>query len=81
LLLFSATGLFVAEASAAAPAGFVYRNGRYLMLDGLPYRFVGFNSFGITGCATGTPWGRQQLDGLFGGLRPASMNRTWAFAC
>ncbi|MFC7545605.1 RICIN domain-containing protein [Plantactinospora sp. GCM10030261] len=82
-------GLFVTEVSgtgsgparaSAPPAGFVYREGRNLMLDGSPYRFVGFNSFGITGCATGTPWRQDQMDAYLAGLPPASMTRTWAFA-
>jgi hypothetical protein len=87
-LLLVASGLVAVQLSSSAhrafagsvPAGFVYRDGRYLMLDGQRYRFVGFNSFGITGCATGTPWGQEQLDGLFGSLPPGSMTRTWAFA-
>ncbi|GII78059.1 hypothetical protein Sru01_30410 [Sphaerisporangium rufum] len=62
------------------PAGFVYRSGRNLMLDGRAYRFAGFNAFGMTGCATGTPWTQAQLDDYFGGPPPAAMTRTWAFA-
>jgi mannan endo-1,4-beta-mannosidase len=81
-------GVFVAElcgsatrpaSASSVPAGFVYRQGRDLMLDGRPYRFVGFNSFGITGCATGTPWEQDEMDAYFTSLPPASMTRTWAF--
>ena len=63
----------------APPAGFVSRDGRYLMLDGEPYRFTGFNAFGITGCATGKPWTRTEMDAYFAQLPPESMTRTWAF--
>ncbi|WP_440071778.1 RICIN domain-containing protein [Streptosporangium sp. OZ121] len=63
----------------AVPPGFVYRVGRNLMLDGSAYRFVGFNAFGMTGCATGTPWTQTQLNTYFGGLPAAAMSRTWAF--
>ncbi|SDK83637.1 cellulase family glycosylhydrolase [Nonomuraea jiangxiensis] len=62
------------------PAGFVYRSGRNLMLDGRKYHFVGFNAFGMTGCATNVAWTRAELDAYFAGLPPASMTRTWAFA-
>lgn len=65
--------------ASGAPAGFVQRQGQHLTLDGRAYRFVGFNSFGITGCATGTPWGQQELDTYFASLPPQSMTRTWAF--
>ncbi|MEU9831143.1 RICIN domain-containing protein [Streptosporangium sp. NPDC048047] len=49
------------------------------MLNGETYRFTGFNAFGMSGCATGTPWTRTQLDTYFGGLPPAAMSRTWGF--
>jgi mannan endo-1,4-beta-mannosidase len=65
--------------AADAPAGFVYRQGHTLMLNGAPYRFVGFNAFGMAGCATGTAWTDDQLDGYFDQLPPAAMTRTWAF--
>jgi len=65
--------------AAQVPAGFVYREGRRLMLDGSHYRFVGFNAFGIAGCATGTPWRQNELDGYFAALPPRAMTRTWAF--
>lgn len=68
-----------ADAPADAPAGFVYRQGRSLMLDGRPYRYVGFNAYGMSGCATGQPWDQEQLDDYFAGLRPVSVTRTWAF--
>lgn len=65
--------------AAGAPAGFVQRQGRYLTLDGQPYRFVGFNAYGITGCATGRPWTQAEIDAYLTSLPPASMTRTWAF--
>jgi mannan endo-1,4-beta-mannosidase len=69
-----------AQATTAVPAGFVHRQGRTLMLDGSPYRFVGFNAFGMAGCATGTAWSCDQLDAYFGQLPADAMTRTWAFA-
>jgi chitodextrinase len=65
------------QASAAAPANFVYRNGNKLMLNGAPYQFVGYNAFGMFGCE-GTPWTRTQMDAYFATLPPASMTRIWA---
>lgn len=62
-----------------AVSGIVYRDRQSLMLDGEPYRFVGFNAFGMEGCETGTPWTRSQLDAYFGALPPNAMTRTWAF--
>jgi len=84
-LLIAAAGLPAAAApqearsAGAAPPGFVYRQGRQLMLDGRPYRFVGFNAYGMSGCATGVPWTQEQLDDYFSRLRPVSITRTWAF--
>ncbi len=49
------------------------------MLDGAPYRFVGFNAFGMAGCATGSPWSQNQLDTYLSQLPPRAMTRTWAF--
>jgi mannan endo-1,4-beta-mannosidase len=65
--------------AADVPAGFVYRQGHTLMLNGAPYRFVGFNAYGMAGCATGTAWSAAQLDQFFGQLPPTAMTRTWAF--
>jgi hypothetical protein len=70
----------VRSASAdTIPAGFVQRTGRDLVLDGAPYHFVGFNAFGMAGCATGQPWTPQQREAYFAQLPAASMTRTWAF--
>src|SRR5689334_22291967 len=81
LVLLAVVLVPVSRASAdTVPAGFVYRSGRQLMLDGAPYRFVGFNAFGMAGCATGSRWTDEQLDAYFAQLPPASMSRTWAFS-
>lgn len=69
--------IFTPEPVAAAPANFVYRSGNKLMLNGSPYKFVGYNAFGVTGCE-GAAWSRAQLDAYFGSLPPASMTRLWA---
>jgi hypothetical protein len=68
-----------AAGAGAVPSGFVYRDGKDLKLDGQPYRFAGFNAFGMTGCATGTAWTQAELDTYFSGLPRAAMTRTWAF--
>ncbi|HYH75265.1 MAG TPA: fibronectin type III domain-containing protein [Candidatus Saccharimonadales bacterium] len=64
--------------ATAAPAGFVYREGKTLMLDGKPYKFVGYNTFGMTGCE-GTAWTPAQMDAYFAQLPPNSATRFWAF--
>lgn|GEM_PF-2899307 len=58
---------------------FIYRDGRKMMLNGGEYKFVGFNAFGLTGCHTGSPDSQATMDAFFGGMRPKSMTRTWAF--
>jgi mannan endo-1,4-beta-mannosidase len=60
-------------------SGFVTRNGKDLMLDGQVYKFVGYNYFGLTGCADGTPDSQATVDRYFSGLRPVSTTRVWAF--
>jgi mannan endo-1,4-beta-mannosidase len=65
------------------PAGnykpnFVYRDGKTMMLNGAPFKFVGFNDFSLTGCHDGSS-DQAQLDKYFSGLRPKSVTRTWAF--
>jgi hypothetical protein len=52
-----------------APSGFVTRNGKDLMLGGSVYKFVGYNYFGLTGCADGTPDSQATVDRYFSGLR------------
>ena len=50
------------------------------MLDGRPYKFVGVNAFGLTGCdGVGTDTSAAGLDAFFAALRPKSVTRTWAF--
>jgi mannan endo-1,4-beta-mannosidase len=83
ILLFAAAScqnwLDPATSPSQAVSGIVYRDGRWLMLDGRPYRFIGFNAFGMEGCETGTPWTQSQLDAYFGTLPANAMTRTWAF--
>jgi hypothetical protein len=71
--------VFPGTSAHAVPAGDVYRQGMHLMLDGQPYRFVGFNAYGMEGCATGQAWTDAQLDAYFSQLPPNGMTRTWAF--
>lgn len=74
-----ATALVINGLAATYKAGFVYRDGKNLMLNGAPYKFVGFNAYGMTGCETGTPWSQAQIDEYFRSLPPASVTRIWAF--
>lgn len=65
-----------ATGDGPAEPGRVTRDGTRLLLDGEPFRFVGFNSYVMTGC--GTP--PERLDGqrrerFFAGLRPGSVVR------
>lgn len=64
--------------SQAAPAGFVTREGKNLLLNGSAYKFVGFNAYGMTGCYP-RAWTQEELDAYFQSIPPASMTRTWAF--
>lgn len=59
-------------------SGFVTRAGKQLMLDGKPFKFVGLNAFGMSGCE-GTAWSNAQLDDYFARLAPNAVTRTWAF--
>jgi mannan endo-1,4-beta-mannosidase len=59
--------------------GFVYRIGATLMLDGAPYRFIGVNNYGLTGCHTGKPASEEDADAFFAALPPRSVTRVWAF--
>lgn len=63
----------------AQRAGFVYRSGATMMLNGSPYRFVGVNSYDFTGCHTGQPLSASDADKFFAQLPPNSMARVWAF--
>jgi mannan endo-1,4-beta-mannosidase len=67
-------------AGSTVPSGFVYRDGKTLMLAGRPYKFAGFNAYGMSGCETGSAWSRSMLDDYFSNLPAASMTRTWAFS-
>ena len=64
--------------SQAAPAGFVTREGKNLMLNGAVYKFVGFNAYGMTGCYP-RAWTQEEIDAYFQSLPTASMTRIWAF--
>ncbi|MBL7260288.1 cellulase family glycosylhydrolase [Paractinoplanes lichenicola] len=81
--LIALTGLAIpspATAAAASGHGFLTRSGRQLMLDGQPYKFVGVNAYGLTGCdGARTDTSEAGLDAFFGSLRPKSVTRTWAF--
>jgi mannan endo-1,4-beta-mannosidase len=80
LLAAFAIGLNGEATSFAGRAGFVYRDGATLMLDGAPYRFVGVNNYDLTGCHTGSPASRDDSEKFFAQLPPHSATRVWAFA-
>ncbi|WP_158647201.1 cellulase family glycosylhydrolase [Actinoplanes sp. ATCC 53533] len=74
------TAKSAAIAADAPNHGFLTRSGRQLMLDGQPYKFVGVNAFGLTGCDGAlTDTSEAGLDAYFASLRPKSITRTWAF--
>jgi mannan endo-1,4-beta-mannosidase len=81
--LIAVTGLTIpspATAAAVPNHGFLTRSGRQLMLDDQPYKFVGVNAFGLTGCdGSRTDTSEAGLDAYFASLRPKSVTRTWAF--
>ncbi|WP_412739490.1 cellulase family glycosylhydrolase [Krasilnikovia sp. MM14-A1259] len=65
-------------AEGKAPAGFVSRQGTALMLDGKPFKYVGLNAYGMSGC-DGPAWSDAQLADYFARLAPNTVTRTWAF--
>jgi mannan endo-1,4-beta-mannosidase len=70
----------VRAAATGTTHGFLTRSGRRLMLDGQPYKFVGVNAFGLTGCdGASTDTSVAGLEAYFASLRPKSITRTWAF--
>jgi len=73
------TVAFGAAPSGGYKPGFVYRNGKSLMLDGQVWRFVGVNNYDLTGCHTGSPMSQAATDQFFASLRPKSLTRVWAF--
>jgi mannan endo-1,4-beta-mannosidase len=73
-------GVLPSSAPQAAAHGFLTRSGKQLLLDGQPYKFVGVNAFGLTGCdGSSTDATEAGLDRYFASLRPLSVTRTWAF--
>ncbi|RZU52368.1 cellulase (glycosyl hydrolase family 5) [Krasilnikovia cinnamomea] len=65
-------------AEKTAPAGFVTRSGSKLMLGGKPFKYVGLNAYGMSGC-DGRAWSDTQLADYFARLAPNTVTRTWAF--
>lgn len=59
--------------------GFVYREGRNLMLDGEVWTFAGVNNYALTGCHYSNLMTEQQTDAFFANLQPNSLTRVWAF--
>ena len=60
-------------------AGFLYRNGQELMLDGKPYHCVSFNSFQLCGCGNKDElFTDEQVESLFASLPKNTMIRTWS---
>jgi cellulase (glycosyl hydrolase family 5)/dockerin type I repeat protein len=59
--------------------GFVTRSGNSLSLNGQVTQFIGFNTYGMTGCFNGTAWTTAQMDQYFSGLPANGLTRIWAF--
>jgi chitodextrinase len=67
--------------SMQSQSQFLTRSGSQLMLNGSPYKFVGFNSFTLTGCGNANElYSDADLNTYFASLRPNSITRTWAFS-
>jgi hypothetical protein len=62
-----------------APGGFLTRNGRDLMLNGVAYKAGSVNNFTLTGCHYGYVPTEAELDAFFSRLQPNTLVRTWAF--
>lgn len=62
------------------PSAFMTRSGTNLMLNGKVFQFIGFDTYGMTGCYNGTAWTNAQLDAYFSGLPANGMTRLLAFA-
>ncbi|MEV8371311.1 hypothetical protein AB0P21_01160 [Kribbella sp. NPDC056861] len=69
------------DTPTAAPAGFVYRQGSQLMLNGQQYKFAGLNASSWFGCWTGEKEATTDadLDRYFRELNPRSMTRVWHY--
>ena len=79
ILTLPAAGCWELSAKPKYRKGFLYREGRQLMLDGKPYRCVSFNSFHLCGC--GHDYQRfteEQTEALFASLPANTIVRTWA---
>lgn len=68
------------KAHIKPPAGFIYREGNKLMLNGKQYQSASFNSFQLSGCGHDYEvFTDLQIDTLFASLPDNIMIRTWAF--
>lgn len=81
-ILILAMALLMAAPISAKPKyrkGFLYREGRQLMLNGKPYRCVSFNSFQLCGCGHDYElFTDEQTEALFASLPDNTIVRTWA---
>ncbi|MDX6199632.1 MAG: mannan endo,4-beta-mannosidase [Actinomycetota bacterium] len=84
VLLLGAGGVVNAAPASARPADTISRSGTSFMLHGKAYRFTGVNAYELAtywsvnaGC--GGQLSDAELDSFFGGLRPDSLVRFWAF--
>ena len=81
-ILILVMALLMAAPISAKPKyrkGFLYREGRQLMLNGKPYRCVSFNSFQLCGCGHDYElFTDEQTEALFASLPDNTIVRTWA---
>ena len=81
-ILILAMALLMAAPISAKPKyrkGFLYREGRQLMLNGKPYRCVSFNSFQLCGCGHDYElFTDEQTEALFASLPDNTIVRTCA---
>lgn len=68
------------KAQKKPPAGFIYREGKKLMLNGKQYQSASFNSFQLSGCGHDYEvFTDVQIAALFASLPDNILIRTWAF--
>jgi len=76
-LLAAVVIMAMASLSAAPPAGYIYREGTQLYLNGEQYKFAGINWDVAEGCWTGEAATPEAADRFFRELNPRSMTRVW----
>jgi len=67
------------QTTNASTTGFVTASGTHFVYNGSPFRFIGYNAYGMEGCYNGSIWTTAQLDAYFSSLPANGVTRLWAF--